>query len=80
MTLERLLEVYRSRPFQPFRLQLADGNEISVSHPEALAFEPKHPRTVVIVQPNGGIRAVDLLLVAAVAIKDGRARRGRAAR
>ncbi len=77
MTLERLLEVYRYRPFQPFRLQLADGNEIEVSHPEAMAYERRHPRTVVVVRPDGGIRIVDLLLVASIAMNGARSKRRR---
>jgi hypothetical protein len=59
-------------------LQLADGTTVKVTHPECVAFHPKSPRTVAVVLPNGAIKIIDLLLIAAIHVggdKAGRRRR-----
>ncbi len=75
MTIEALLEYQRARPFAPYRLDLADGQEIEVTHPECLAFHPRKPRTVGVALPTGGIKTIDLLLVVAIAPQNHRSRR-----
>jgi len=75
MTIDQIREVHGTHPFQPYRLQLADGTEISVSHPECVSFHPKHPRSIAIALPNGAFKIIDLLLVAAIHVENGRARR-----
>jgi len=75
MTIDQIREVHGTRPFQAYRLQLADRTEVSVSHPECVSFHPKHPRSIAIALPNGAFRIVDLLLVAAIHVGNGRAKR-----
>jgi len=41
MTVRELRRFHRTRPFQPFIIRLADGQELPVLHPEFLAFAPK---------------------------------------
>ena len=75
MTIERLREVHQARPFRPFRLHLADGRGITVTHPESLAYDARG-RTIVVVLSTGATHFVDLLLVTDIEI-DGRGARGR---
>ncbi|MEE9295489.1 MAG: hypothetical protein V3W34_11080 [Phycisphaerae bacterium] len=77
MTIEQLREIHQARPFAPFRLQLADGNEVEVSHPETLAFHPKNPRSIAVALPNGAVKVIDLLLVTAAHIGYTKPRRKR---
>lgn len=72
MTIDRLHEVHRAEPFKPYVLEMADGKEIQVSHPELVALNPKNPRTIAVAVPDGGFKIVDLLLVASIHVKNGR--------
>ena len=49
MTAERLHDLYRSRPFRPFVIHLADGRKITVQHHEFPAIGPEG-RTVLVYQ------------------------------
>lgn len=40
MASEKLHEVLRAEPFQPFVLHMADGRQIEVRHPELMAISP----------------------------------------
>jgi hypothetical protein len=62
MPLERLRELYRAQPFQPFTVHLADGREIKVKSPEFMSFSPSG-RTIAVHEPDDSLRIVDLLLV-----------------
>lgn len=77
MTIEQLREVHQTRPFRPFTLQLADGREVKVPHPEFLWFPPRRPRTVFVGLSNGVVKIIDLLLVISIEIGDGTPRRRR---
>ncbi|NOT00046.1 MAG: hypothetical protein HOP29_05415 [Phycisphaerales bacterium] len=72
MTIEPLREALSERPFRPFKLQLGDGTEVAVSHPECVAFHPKSLRTILVAMPDGGYKAIDLFLVAALHKPNGR--------
>ena len=76
MTIEPLRDALQGRPFQPFRLQLGDGAQVDVSHPECVAFHPKSPRIVIVALPDGGFKAIDPLLVAALHVGNGSKPRG----
>lgn len=75
MTIDQLREVHRARPFQPFTMQLADGNEVRVPHPEFIWFHPKNARTVIVGLPNGAFKIIDLLLVASIEVGNAKPRR-----
>ncbi len=62
MTIEQIRELHQARPFRPFRISLADGREIPITHPELLAVNPKR-RTIYAVAPDGTGHYIDLLLV-----------------
>ena len=65
MTIESLRKVHQARPFQPFRVHMADGRALDVLHPEYLAHSPSG-RTIMISTPDDGFEVVDLLLVASL--------------
>ena len=77
MTIEQLREVHQARPFRPFRLQLADGQEVKVPQPEFLWFHPRGGRTVFVAGTGDNVKIIDLLLVAAIEIGNKRARKRR---
>jgi hypothetical protein len=73
MTIEQLREVNRARPFRPFTIQLADGDRVRVSHPESLLITPSG-RTIVVASSADAVKIIDLLLVAAIEVGNGRPR------
>lgn len=75
MTFESLVRLHKAEPFLPFKLSLADGSEVSITHPECLAYHPKGARMITIAQSDGGFKMVDLLLVAAAEVGNGKPRR-----
>ena len=75
MTIQPLRNALHAKPFQAFRLQLGDGTQVAITHPECIAFHPRSPRTLLVALPDGGFKAVDLLLVAALHVGNGRKRR-----
>ena len=74
MNVDKLREVHHATPFRPFRVHLADGGAVDVTHPESLAYSPRG-RTVVIVFPDESSQWIDLLLVSRIEIGNGRTRR-----
>lgn len=62
MTLERLQDLYRAKPFGQFTLHLADGRDVVVKSPEWMAFSPTG-RTISVHEPDDSLRIIDLLLV-----------------
>jgi hypothetical protein len=73
MKIKELKDAKDTRPFEPFMIRTADGREIPVRHPDAIAWEadiededngePEGPLTVVCVVPGGGREVIELALV-----------------
>jgi hypothetical protein len=61
MIIDEVRKARDKRPFQPFLIRLADGDEITVEHPENLALDQKS-RTAVC-RSGGGWDVIDLDLV-----------------
>ncbi|MBI4606806.1 MAG: hypothetical protein HY721_32985 [Planctomycetes bacterium] len=59
MTAERLRAAFRAKPFRPFRIHLADGGELQVTHPE-LAWVAPDGQTAVVIWPQTELNIVDL--------------------
>ncbi len=76
MTIEQLRKVHQAQPFRAFRMKLADGNELNVSHPELLSYSASG-RTVIVVTADDSFEVVDLLLVASIEVGDGQTTRRR---
>lgn len=70
MTIQRLREVHQAQPFRPFRMYLADGGQVDVTHPESLAYS-ETGRTVVVVLPDDCTQFIDLLLVSRLELSNG---------
>ncbi len=62
MTIQRLQNVHRAKPFHPFTIHLADGRSFRVAHPEFLSHSPTG-RTIIVYQPDENFSILDLLLV-----------------
>ncbi len=75
MTIEPLRDALQAKPFQAFRLQLGDGTRVDITHPECVALHPRSARTILVALPDGGFKAVDLLLVAALHVGNRNKRR-----
>jgi len=76
MTLEQLRDVHQARPFRPFTLELANGGEVHVPHPEFLSYFPRG-RTIAVAISEDVIKIVDIMLVAAIQVGNDKARRKR---
>jgi hypothetical protein len=75
MTFESLVHLHKAKPYVPFRLALADGQEVDVTHPECVAYNPKGARMITVALPDGGFKLIDLLLVVTAEPINGRIRR-----
>jgi hypothetical protein len=62
MTINKLRHFYQSRPFKPFIIHLADGQEIPIDHPEFIMSSPSG-RTVSVYRPDDTLNVIDLLRV-----------------
>jgi len=76
MRAEQLREIHRAKPFRPFTLRQGDGSQVRVPHPEFLWLLPGG-RTAHVATGDDSFEIIDLVLVAAIEVGNGRARRGR---
>ena len=76
MTLEQLHRMHSTQPFQSFRIHIADGRAIDVTHPECLAHAP-NARTFIVVKPDESFEVIDLLLVTSLEVTNGKSHRSR---
>ena len=60
--MKTLQEALRQKPFEPFRIHIADGRSYPVQHPEFLALNPPG-RSVAISLDDGGFHILDLLRI-----------------
>ena len=51
MRIEELKKAKDERPFKPFLIRMADGREIPVRHPDAVAWEGDHARIAIVIVP-----------------------------
>jgi hypothetical protein len=65
MTIDAIKEVVHAEPFRPFKLRLAGGPAITVTHPDYIAYGPKG-RTVVVYREDDSFRILDTLLIAEI--------------
>lgn len=59
---EQLRLIKNQRPFVPFYIHLADGRQLRVKHPDAVAWDEDRARLVVLTH-DGGFEFVDLALI-----------------
>ena len=64
MTTEELRRLHAKRPFEPFRILVADGEQYDVRHPESLAMTGKG--RLIAVGMDDYVVTLDLLLVTGI--------------
>jgi len=62
MTIEQFRQLWKTEPFRPFTIHLADGRSLPVNHQEFVASSPSG-RTVIVYQADDSFNVIDLLLV-----------------
>ncbi len=65
MTFEQVCTAYKTRPFEPFTLELEDGSHVSVSHPELL-LPARNGRTIAIGGADDAFKIIDVTRIAAI--------------
>ena len=65
MKIAELRRAYRAKPFRPFRLHLADGREIPVTHPENMSVGTDG-RCIAVYVPREGFEIIDVPLLTAI--------------
>ncbi len=65
MSINELRRAHRAKPFRRFRLHLADGREIPVTHPENLMVTTDG-RCVAVYLPREGTEIIDVPLLTAI--------------
>jgi intein/homing endonuclease len=65
MTVNELRRAHQARPFRRFKLRLADGREIPVTHHENLMVS-SDGRFVAVYVPGEGVEILDLPLMTAI--------------
>jgi hypothetical protein len=63
MKIEELKRAKDRRPFQPFRIRMADGREFQVRHPDAVSWGGDGGRIVSYISPNDEWEVIDIALV-----------------
>jgi hypothetical protein len=58
--IEELKKAKDQRPFEPFLICMADGRQLRVNHPDAVAWD--NPRIAILAQPDGW-ELIDVQLV-----------------
>jgi len=67
--IDELKKVKDQRPFQPFSMRMADGREIKVRHPDAVAWDSDRPRIAICVVPGGEWEVIDVALVTSLGLQ-----------
>jgi hypothetical protein len=69
MTIEEIKQAKDVRPFQSFLIHLADGRELSVTHPDGIAWNPGSRRIVVCGVPSGW-EIIDTSLIVSLSVRE----------
>ncbi|MGO9596728.1 MAG: hypothetical protein ACLP7Q_01755 [Isosphaeraceae bacterium] len=70
MRIEELKKAKDQRPFRPFMIRMADGREVDVRHPDAVAWYEDAPR-VAICATKDGWEVIEVGLVTSLAMTHG---------
>lgn len=54
---------WKRAPFTPFRVNLADGRQFDVPHPDFMWVDPVTRRRAIVVDPLGGWEALNLRMI-----------------
>ena len=75
MTIEQFRRVLHAEPFRRFSMRLADGSRVEVPHPDFVYVHPETPRSIVVAMPDETYLIIDLLLVSAIEVGNGRSKK-----
>jgi hypothetical protein len=64
----RIRELYWAKPFRPFTLHLADGESVTVSHPELMALSA-NTKEAYVMDPDGAGHWVNLPQITKITVK-----------
>jgi hypothetical protein len=67
MRSEELRKAKDRRPFRPFSIRMADGKELEVRHPDAVAWGSDRSRIVWYISPSDDWVTIDIALVTSLA-------------
>ena len=67
MTINQYRQALTKRPFQPFRIILADGRSYTIQHPEFAAMDPRG-REVTFYEEDGTQHFIEAMLIAEVVV------------
>jgi hypothetical protein len=62
MKIEKIREVLHAHPFRPFKIRLADGDRIRVTHEDFVALDPRG-RELIVYLPDSSHQIVDAMLI-----------------
>jgi hypothetical protein len=68
MTIEDLKHAKDKRPFRPFIMRMANGREIEVRHPDAVAWGNELSQSVTHISPNNDWEQIDIAVIVSLAI------------
>ena len=60
MTIAELKRAKDQRPFSPFTVRMADGRELEIRHPDAIAWEDDSRRIAVCMLKGGAWEVIDV--------------------
>jgi hypothetical protein len=62
MMKERIRELIKTTPFTPFVIHTANGNAVSVPHPDFILAASDGP-DVIVEEPNGRVHIINVMLI-----------------
>jgi hypothetical protein len=74
MTAKALRDRLERRPFLRFGVRTADGDLLSVPHPEFVSIDPTEEKTLIVWTEDGHYRTIDLELVTQLDPSNGKSR------
>jgi hypothetical protein len=63
---ERIRQLLRATPFQPFIIRMADGREYRIDHPDFVLAAASDVPQVIIEDPAGNVHFLSVLLMTSV--------------
>ena len=66
MKIDEIRRAKNQRPFQPFRIRMADGHEIRINHPDAVAWDERDSPRVLTALSGGERYWVEVALITAI--------------
>ena len=69
MTHHEIKKAATCRPFRPFAIRLSDGEVVIVQREQEIAINPHSKKTVIVFDPDGTVRLLNVAQVTELAMK-----------